>query len=112
MTNNDVDELSENLRQAKTLLISVWQSLRRHKVALAISGALALRGHSQEQAECLLRAICSAAGDEELKDRLDAVASTFKRLREGKTVMEIGVLWNEGLLDDEIIKRLSELLSK
>jgi hypothetical protein len=113
MHDSNIEEsLPENLQQVEALLGPIWQSLQRHRVTLALSGALALRGYSHNQVKSLFQSICCSAGDIELKDRLMVVASTFKRFEQGETILEVGALWNEKLLDNEIIKRLTELISR
>jgi hypothetical protein len=56
----------------------------RHDIALAIAGFLLRGGTTQARAEQLVEAMCEVAGDEEVQDRLKAVADTAERLKTGQ----------------------------
>jgi hypothetical protein len=61
-----------------------WEAGRRHAIALALSGLLAKAGVPEEQAAQIVEAI--AGGDEESRDRVTAVATSYSRVRAGADV--------------------------
>jgi DNA polymerase-1 len=69
---------------AAALLARYWPEGARHDAALALSGGLLRAGWPAEQVERFLRAVCAAAGDPEVKDRLAAVRDTATTIKEGK----------------------------
>jgi DNA polymerase I-like protein with 3'-5' exonuclease and polymerase domains len=66
---------------AAALLGRYWPRGSRHDASLALAGALLRAGWPDEMAERFLRAVCAAAADEEVEDRLRAVRDTADRLR-------------------------------
>lgn len=71
---------------AAALLARHWPAAgSRHDAALALSAGLARAGWAGAAVEEFVGAVAEAAGDEELRDRLATVASTEKRLRDGRT---------------------------
>jgi putative DNA primase/helicase len=89
----EVRKLSqEAIREATKLLLERWTVGRRHWLALYLAGACAQSGYTQEQAAHLVRTVAERAADNELDDRLRAVATTYERLHEGKTVVGWGGL--------------------
>jgi hypothetical protein len=60
-------------------LIGVWVEGDRHDLALSIAGCLRKLGYSREEAEAVIGAIAGLAHDEELRDRLKAVETTFEK---------------------------------
>lgn len=56
----------------------------RHKTALALAGVLLREGVSKDIAERLIKAAATAAGDDEVEDRVGAVAATAAQLADGK----------------------------
>jgi putative DNA primase/helicase len=86
-------ELSQKVvGEATKLLLPHWKQGRRHWLALCLAGACARSGYTQEQAAHLVHTIAERARDEELDDRLRAVATTYKRLHEGGTIIGWGGL--------------------
>jgi len=96
------------IREATELLLPHWKRGRRHWLALYLAGACARSGYTQEQAAHLVHTIAERAKDNELDDRLRAVATTYKRLHEGVTVVGWGGL--RQLLGDDA-DRLRALLA-
>jgi putative DNA primase/helicase len=96
------------IREATELLLPHWKRGRRHWLALYLAGACARSGYTQEQAAHLVHTIAERARDNELDDRLRAVATTYKRLHEGGTVVGWGGL--RQLLGDAV-DRLRALLT-
>ncbi len=102
-------ELSQKVvGEATKLLLPHWKRGRRHWLALYLAGACARSGYTQDQAAHLVHTIAERARDNELDDRLRAVATTYKRLHEGGTVISWGGL--RQLLGDEA-DRLRALLA-
>jgi hypothetical protein len=54
-------------------LVPYWQHGRRHELTIYLLGLLIKRGIMKDDAEAILRAICQAADDEELTERLAQV---------------------------------------
>lgn len=78
---------------AAALVARHWQdSGSRHEMALAVAGALAHAGWECEDAEHFVEAVVAATGDEELGDRLAAVASTFAARADDRPVTGIPTL--------------------
>jgi DNA polymerase I-like protein with 3'-5' exonuclease and polymerase domains len=70
---------------AAALLGRCWPGGARHDAALALAGGLLRAGWAVERVEQFVRAVCAAAGDREVNDRLTAVRDTAAQLAEGKT---------------------------
>jgi len=56
-----------------------WEKSHRHNLSLWLSGVLRKIGLSVEDAELVLKTIVLSRGDEELKDRLTALKTTYER---------------------------------
>ncbi len=69
---------------AATLLARHWPGRGRHDLALPVAGGLLRMGSPLEDVLVFLRAVCAAANDEQTKDRLAAVESTFGKLSKGE----------------------------
>lgn len=70
---------------AAVLLARHWPGRgNRHKAALALAGGLLRAGWSVEEAELFVRAVADGAGDEEVEDRVQAVASSAETLAAGQ----------------------------
>ncbi len=65
---------------AAALLGRYWPRGGRHDAALALAGGLLRAGWVVDRVETLMRAVCAAANDEEVRDRVAAVADTAGRL--------------------------------
>jgi hypothetical protein len=62
-----------------------WREGQRHRLALALAGALAHAGAREGEAVAVVEAVCAKAGDDEAADRLAAVRTTFARVAAGET---------------------------
>lgn len=62
---------------------SHWIEGNRHGLALAVAGILAKAGVPESQAVSVIEHAAQAAGDDELDDRRQAVATTYTRARAG-----------------------------
>jgi P4 family phage/plasmid primase-like protien len=98
----------ETIREVTNLLLERWTVGQRHWLALCLAGACARSGYTQEQAAHLVRTVAERAGDNELPDRLRAVATTYANLRQGKPIIGWGGL--RQLLGDAV-DRLRALLT-
>jgi len=80
--------LERSVRQcaAASLLAKIWPVGNRHKAALAVSGYLLKGGIPESEVELILRAICKAAHDEEVEDRLQCLKDTVQKLFRGEKV--------------------------
>lgn len=58
------------------MLAANWKDSKRHDLVLSLSGALLNNGFSFEDTIWFVEAICRAANDEEIPDRLTAVETT------------------------------------
>jgi P4 family phage/plasmid primase-like protien len=65
---------------AAALLARNWPRGKRHPAALALAGALASLGWTEDDVIRFITALCAAANNEELDDRLRAVKDTFGKL--------------------------------
>lgn len=81
----DLDELrcAMNRVAAAALLGRYWRPSTRHDSALALAGGLLRAGWTADETETFARAVCAAAGDEEVADRLRAVRDTAEALSAG-----------------------------
>ena len=66
---------------AAALLAKHWNEGSRHQLVLGLAGALARAIWTQEDILQFITAICDAANDGELRDRLDAVRTTIARFQ-------------------------------
>lgn len=68
------------------VLSDIWVVGVRHYLALHLGGACAHAGLDRGSAERLVELACVAAADEELPDRLEAVASSYRKHEAGAPV--------------------------
>jgi putative DNA primase/helicase len=92
-----VVDRSELLQCLKTLTaVSVlarhWPNGSRHDAALALAGCMLSSGHDQKRAKFIIEAVCAAAGDEEVADRIECVRTTDERIQKGERVLGGGAL--------------------
>jgi DNA polymerase I-like protein with 3'-5' exonuclease and polymerase domains len=82
----DAGELLTKVKRlaAVALLGRYWPKGARHDAVLALAGGLLNAGLAIEDAKVVIEAVCRAALDDEVKDRLRAVDSTADALAEGK----------------------------
>ncbi len=91
---------------AVALLAQHWPRKGRHDASLALAGALLRAGWSQDQVKAFVRAICQAAGDEEVEDRIRAVQDTAQRLQAGERVTGLPTLVE--IMGEGVVKRLRD----
>ncbi|MEZ4411846.1 MAG: bifunctional DNA primase/polymerase [Gemmatimonadales bacterium] len=108
-------EASELLRDvgqlaAAALVAQAWpQSGARHDLALALAGVLlGWLDWDDEPASEFIRAVAEVAGDEEVEDRVAAVATTRACLAEGKAYTGLAHLGE--LLDKRVVRRIVQWL--
>ncbi len=94
---------------AASLLGRHWPTGGRHDAALALAGGL-LRAWDgdAERVEAVVGAVCAAAADEELSDRLAAVRDTAEKLAAGGNVTGWPKL--AALVGDAVVTRVREWL--
>jgi RecA-family ATPase len=68
------------------LIATVWRSGMRQDLAMAVGGALLRNGFDIPETKNFIRAVCVAANDEEITDRLKAVDATAEKLKRGDNV--------------------------
>jgi hypothetical protein len=95
---------------AVALLARHWPSKgSRHDAALAFGGALARSGMPAEDAVQLMRAVCAAANDDEVADRVRAVEDSYAKIVHGEPTTgwpELGRILGEGKA--LVVSRLQE----
>lgn len=69
-----------------TILFKRWQPGIRHELALSTTALLARHGWSVEDVQTLIRAVATEADDEELRDRVLCVETTFERYNRGEAI--------------------------
>lgn len=87
------------------LISSFWREGSRHSATMALSGALLRAGWSEGKLENFIEAICCAAEDEEVKDRLKAAHTTAQRLTEGLDTTGLPTLNLH--FPDEVVQHIS-----
>lgn len=93
---------------AASLLGKLWPKGCRHEAALAVAGYLLKGGISLEDAENLMRAICAAAGDEEVEDRLKCIRDTQVKMNQVEELVARGKL--KELFGEDVVRKLDEWL--
>lgn len=89
----DIDSLEAALEtldpteQIANVLAEYWETGQRHQVTLCTSGMAANAGWAEDKTRALVTAIHNMVPQGDLKDQLNAVESTYKRLADGKTVL-------------------------
>lgn len=66
------------------LLAGHWTDGNRHEPTLALSGALYRQGWKENEIRQFVEAICIAANDDDITDRLNCVSSTIEKLADGE----------------------------
>lgn len=104
----DAEELREAVKAlaAASLLVSGWAKGSRHDLALAVSSVMLRSGHSEEETQDFLRAICRVAKDDGVDDRLRGVRDTAKRLRSGEPTT--GIPSMASIIGADIAGKVSE----
>lgn len=94
---------------AITMLATHWkQAGSRHVTALALAGTLLRGGLSIPDAEAFIESVCDAADDEEVEDRVAAVAYTAERM--AKDEPATGATSLAELLDPKVVQALQKWL--
>ena len=94
---------------AAALLVRHWPDQgSRHGVALALAGAMLPAGWSVKDVKLLMEIVTTEAGDEEVDDRVRAVADTHHRLKCGQRVTGMPRLAE--LMGDDVVKSLAKWL--
>jgi hypothetical protein len=94
---------------AVTLLARRWPAVGgRHHAAVALAGGLLRGGWTAERAERLIRVVAETAGDDEVADRVKAVASTVTRLQTDQAATGFPRLAE--LMDPRVVTRVREWL--
>ncbi|MEM0451507.1 MAG: bifunctional DNA primase/polymerase [Nitrososphaerota archaeon] len=85
ISDHDLERLRRKLEVLKRFskfieaMTEYWKKFHRHNLSLWLSGVLRKIGLSVEDAELILKAIALLSCDEELKDRLTALKTTYER---------------------------------
>ena len=105
------DELLEVASRIGTaaLLARYWDSTTRHDAALALAGMLLRAGWTQVDAEAFIEAVATAGGDEEVRDRVRAVADTAQKIAAGAETTGAPTL--AGLIGGDIVNAAKAWLS-
>lgn len=75
-----------SLRKTAQILSEVWVPGFRHYLALHVGGWCAHAGFNSDSALRLMEMICEIAGDEEERDRLEAVRDSYRKSAAGEKV--------------------------
>ncbi len=95
---------------AAALLSAHWPAKgSRHDAALALTGGLLRGGFSRAHAEHFIRAVATAAQDDEIEDRVKTVATTEARLE-----LDDGEAWGwprlAEIISEKVVKRVRDWL--
>jgi hypothetical protein len=74
------------LEQIANTIAPEWTDTKRHEMALALAGWLALTGWNEIKAIELIEAICDATGDTEKQNRIGGVRDTYVKLDAGEMI--------------------------
>lgn len=84
------------------LLARYWNNTARHDAAMALAGMLLRAGWTEADAKTFIEAVATAAGDDEVHDRVRTVADTAQRLAAG--VETTGAPTLAELIGEDIVK--------
>jgi hypothetical protein len=107
----DAQDLARRVRlvAAAALLARHWPVQGyRHDAALAVAGMCIRGGWSEGETALFIKAIATAAQDEEMRSRVRDVASTEKRIAAGKGAAGAPTL--AGIIGADVVKRAREWL--
>jgi len=93
---------------AVSILAKRWDEGRRHQISLAWGGFLARVSVDRSKAAKLTEAVCLAAGDPEVDDRLRAVNDTHDKIEENEPAT--GTKRLSELIGDKVVRELRKLL--
>lgn len=97
-----------NLTGACALIARRWKEGNRQTMAMAAAGALFNADYHLEEAENILKAICTAAGDEETSKRLDALHDTHRAHEAGEQVTGFPTL--AGYIGERTAEKVKDLM--
>ena len=92
-----------------SLIAMHWPAGSRHAASLALAGGLLRAGWLVEDVERFVEAVCRAAGDDELRDRLNSVRDSVKKLEQGENVSGWPSLAT--LIGDAVVAKVREWLA-
>lgn len=75
------------VQEIANILAEYWETGQRHQATLCTAGMASHAGWPEEKAKTLIELIHAQVPQGDLKDQLNAVESTYKRIAEGKTVL-------------------------
>lgn len=89
--NVEYEDLKRRLAKlaSAAYLARFWKGGLRHHIAMALSGALVRRGWTESEIAEFVRAVCIAAKDSQIEDRLRCVADTVEKHKSGESVTGI-----------------------
>ena len=90
------------------LLTRYWREKTRHNLSRALSGMLLRNGFDEAETAHFIKAICFAAGDDEVSDRVATVRTTAERLKRKEECEGIPTLIE--LTDKKIVDALCKWL--
>ena len=93
---------------AAALIARYWPKGQRHSAALALAGALANLGWSEDAVVRFIKAVCAGAGDEESDDRVRGGKDTFGKLAQSGSATGWPTL--RTLLEAAIVARVRQWL--
>ena len=104
------DELLKCVRcvASAALLAIHWKNGTRHKAAMALSGGLLKSGWSLDDTEYFIRAVCIAANDNEVDDRLRALSDTEDNLASGEKITSWPTLCE--LMGEQVVETVAKWL--
>jgi replicative DNA helicase len=94
---------------AAALLARIWPERGRHDATLPLAGALLRAGWGREKTETFVRAICAAARDEEVEDRVEVVRTTAEKLKAGQPATGVPTLVDT--FGESVVDRLGQWIA-
>ena len=106
----DGDELAKIVSSigSAALLARYWNNTTRHDAAMALAGMLLRAGWTEADAKTFIESLATAAGDDEVHDRVRTVADTAQRLAAG--LEATGAPKLAELMGDDIVKAVKKWL--
>lgn len=107
----DTEILNQAVRKtaAAALLVRYWPKPgSRHEAALALAGGLLRRWESPDEVAHFVRIVASAAGDDEVEDRVRAVQSSAEQLKQGEPATGLRRLGE--IIDPKVMDRIAKWL--
>lgn len=95
---------------AATVIADAWpQAGSRHQLALALAGTLLRGGFDLKTAQDFVEMVCHAAGDEEVEDRIRAVADTAEKIARNEP--STGTPTLVSMLDERLVTQIAKWLN-